>query len=254
MKNFPLVFLIATTIISFSCSPKLAHLYETKAMSSSKNQESLFENDTVKIIYSFWSENGSYSFSVYNKLNIPLYIDWKKSSLVKNNDKLNYWSDEILTKSSSKRNSAYSYFGYSLLSSESGFSSSIKPEQVTFIAPKSTVYKIQFALNAKSDSKLPKTATIIDVTRSDNPKKKTKISFLNYDENNSPLFFRNFMTLSTSDKFEKEFYIDNGFFVYKISEMTIKQLTASSTATGMSLMKAPSPYKKPSSFYVLSIK
>ncbi|CAN5631518.1 hypothetical protein BH11BAC3_BH11BAC3_08190 [soil metagenome] len=223
-------------------------------MSSSNNQESSFENDTVKIVYSFWSESGSYSFSVYNKLNLPLYIDWKKSSLVKNNDKLNYWSDEILTKSTSKRKQAYSYFGYSLLSSESGFSSSIKPEQVTFIAPKSTIYKIQFALNAKSDPKLPKTAAVVDVKRSDNPKKKTKIAFLNYDEKNTPIFFRNFMTLSTSDKFEKEFYIDNGFYVFKVSEMTIQQLTASSAATGMSLMKAPSPYKKASSFYVLSVK
>ena len=197
--------MVVVTIFSFSCSPKLAHLYETKAMSSSRNQENSFENDSVRIIYSFWSESGSYSFSVYNKLNIPLYIDWKKSSLVKNNDRPNYWSDEILTKSSSKRGSVYSYFGYSLLSSESGFSSSIKPEQVTFIALKSTVYKIQFALHAKSDRKLPKAVSIINVDRSDNPKKKTKISFINYDEKSTPLFFRNFMTLSTSDKFEKEF-------------------------------------------------
>lgn len=254
MKKFLLIPSVIVAIFFFSCSPKLAHLYETKAMSGLRNQESSFENDTVKIVYSFWSENGSYSFSVYNKLNIPLYIDWKKSSLVKNNDKLNYWSDEILTKSSSKRNSAYSYYGYSLLSSESGFSSSIKPEQVTFIAPKSTVYKIQFALHSKSDPKLPETASIINVVSSDNPKKKAKISFIDYDEKNAPLFFRNFMTLSTSDKFEKEFYIDNGFFVFKISEMTLKQLTASSLATGMNLMKEPSPYKKASSFYVLSVK
>jgi len=252
-KNLSSVIVI-TTLLFFSCSPKLAHLYETKPMSNSPNKESSFENDTVRIAYSFWSENGSYSFSVYNKLNVPLYIDWKKSSLVKHNDKLNYWSDEVLTKSTSKRSTAYSYFGYSLLSAESGFSSSVKPEQVTFIAPKSTVYKIQFALNAKSDPKLPKTASKIVVAKSDNPKKKTKISFINYEEGNAPLFFRNFMTLSTSDKFDKEFYIDNGFYVFKISEMTIKQLTASSTATGMNLMKAPSPYKKASSYYVLKVK
>jgi hypothetical protein len=238
----------------FSCSNQFAHLYETKPMSNLNNQESSFENDSIRIVYSFWSESGSYSFSLYNKLSIPLYIDWKKSSLVKNNDKLNYWSDETLTKSSSRRNSGYSYFGYSLLSSESGFSSSIKPEQVTFIAPKSKVYKIQFFLNGKSDSRLPKTAKNEIVPRSNNQKKKTKTSYVNYDEKNSPLLFRNFMTLSTSDKFDKEFYIDNGFYVFKISEMTIKQLTASSTATGINLMKEPSPFKKPSSFYVLSVK
>ena len=103
MKKYLSSFLVIITVLLISCSPKLAHLYETKAMSNLPNKENSFENDTVRIAYSFWSENGSYSFSVYNKLNVPLYIDWKKSSLVKNNDKLNYWSDEILTKSSSKR-------------------------------------------------------------------------------------------------------------------------------------------------------
>ena len=53
MKKYLASLLVIITILSISCSPKLAHLYETKAMSSSTNKESSFENDTVRIAYSF---------------------------------------------------------------------------------------------------------------------------------------------------------------------------------------------------------
>ena len=92
VKSFTNMKLLATlfvTILFFSsCSLKLTHLYETKPLSSTSNKDNTFENDTLKIIYSFWSEGGVFSFSVYNKLSIPLYIDWKKSSFIKNSDKL----------------------------------------------------------------------------------------------------------------------------------------------------------------------
>ena len=210
MKRIILFSSLLLALLITSCA-KLAHLYETKSMTDTSNQENLFENDTVRIVYSFWSEGGSFSFSVYNKLNKPLYIDWKRSSFIKNNDKLNYWSDEVLTKSTSKKSTVY-YYGFSLLSAESGVSSSVKPEQVTFIAPKSTVYKIHFNLNEKLSPKLPKEARTTIVPRSDKSKNKTtKVSYLDFVENNTPLSFRNFMTLSTS--------------------------------SGLNLMKVPSPYK-----------
>lgn len=254
MKKSFLAVLFVSVILFVSCSPKVAHLYETKPMNGASNESNIFENDTVKIVYSFWSENGAYSFSVFNKLNVPLYIDWKKSSLVKNNDKLNYWSDEVLTQSSLKKSTGLSYFGNSLLSLESGFTSSLKPEQITFIAPKSTIYKIQFYLNGSLDSKLPKNSEKLLVPKIGSPKKTEKILYINYRENNTPLFFRNFMTLSTSDKFEKEFYIDNGFYVFKVSEMSINQLTGSSSGSWINLMKASTPYKKAANYYVLKVK
>lgn len=252
MKRIILFSAFALAVFITSCT-KLAHLYETKSMTDTSNQENLFENDTVRIVYSFWSEGGSFSFSIYNKLNKPLYIDWKRSSFIKNNDKLNYWSDEVLTKSTSKKSTVY-YYGFSLLSAESGVSSSVKPEQVTFIAPKSTVYKIQFNLNEKLSPKLPKVARTTIVPRSDKSKNTTKVSYIDFVENNTPLSFRNFMTLSTSDKFTNEFYIDNGFYLSKVIQMPLSQLTGSSTSSGLNLMKVPSPYKDKMNFYVLVVK
>lgn len=251
MKVYSTIFFLI--IFLASCSPKLTHLYEAKPLANTLNKDNTFENDTVRISYSFWSEGGVFSFSVYNKLSVPLYIDWKKSSFVKNSDKLNYWSDEVITQSTGTRITGLSYWGNSLLSLETGFSSSVKPEQVTFVAPKSTIYKIQFALHEKTARKLHEDPKTITVARNDNPKQTTTVKFVEYNENTTPLRFRNFMTLSTSDKFDKEFYVDNGFYLYKISEMIISHLTGSSTSLGADLMKTPSPYRNKLNYYVLKV-
>ncbi len=238
MKKQSLLLPILLTLTMASCVP-LVHLYETKPMANVTNQEDYFENDTIKVIYSFWSEHGTFSFSIYNKLNVPIYIDWKKSSFIKNNDKLNYWNDETLTKTVSKggSRSTVSYSGYSLLTSIGGISNStsVKPEQITFIAPKSTIYKIQFKLHPEED-------------------KRFRVDSIEYNESNTPVFFRNFMTLSTSDKFEKEFYIDNGFYVSKISEMLASHFCGGALYLiddNIKMMKSETPFKRKSRFYII---
>ena len=176
-------------------------------------------------MYSFWSEGGVFSFSMYNKLNTPLYIDWKKSSFVLNNDKLNYWSDEIVTKSSSLGRKGYSYLNNSLLSVESGFSSSVKPEQITFIAPKSIIYKIQFKMQPKADPKLSGEVLSYKTKANYNKKVTTKIVY-------------------------KEFYIDNGFYLFKVSEMEVDHLSGKENVN-VDFMTAPTPFKNKSSFYTI---
>lgn len=110
----------------------------------------IYENDSLKITYSFWKEKGLMTFSIFNKLDEPLYIDWKKSSYIDNSVKLNYWVDE----EKSKALISYgSYFydgpllkpGYTISSTDgASFSSIVKVERITFIPPKSNYYRSQF--------------------------------------------------------------------------------------------------------------
>ena len=58
----------------------------------------VYENDTLRIVYYFWQEDGIMAFSVYNKSDKPLYIDWKKSSFITNSSKSNYWDDKTIIK------------------------------------------------------------------------------------------------------------------------------------------------------------
>ena len=103
MKN--LLSLIVITLVLSGCAKKYIQVFETKSTNTEKQADFfVYETDTLKITYSFWAEKGVLSFAVYNKLDQPIYIDWKKSSFIDNSNKLNYWVDE-------ERSNSIKYFG-----------------------------------------------------------------------------------------------------------------------------------------------
>ena len=68
---------ILFTLVFFSCSSSYVQVFETSSKNELIKNETnyVYENDSVKITYSFWEDKGKMSFIVYNKLKKPLYID-----------------------------------------------------------------------------------------------------------------------------------------------------------------------------------
>ncbi len=232
--------------VSFiGCSPSYVQLYRTQPNNSvSTDSTYRYETDSLVINYSFWYDKGIMAFSIYNKLPVPIYIDWKRSSFISNIYKFNYWSDEVISKgigvgksmglSSSSGASYGGIFRYNgpvvipyltvsgsntvsaNLSASAYVSKTIKPERITFIPPKSIIYMSPYYLTEKDYLDKSNTKQTVE-RRADKPKrKKTTIYSKEFNENNSPLVFRNFLTISTSESFTSEAYVDNGFFVNRI--------------------------------------
>jgi len=221
---------VIIALLSFSCK-SYVHVFETSTTNAQieiKDKLYVFENDSLKITYSFWAEYGLMSFSVFNKLDKPLYLDWRKSSYIDNSIKLDYWINEEITKSLDYYG-VYYYdgplleFGY--LGSETvgtSVSNTVKPERLTFIPPSSYYFRNQFYILPNRYIKLDTEINCKEVARNDKPKKKTKIYEQSFLKENSPLIFRNFLTFSYSENFENEYYVDNKFFISKIIEMDRK--------------------------------
>jgi hypothetical protein len=183
-----------------------------------------FENDTIKIIYSFWAEGGVMAFIIENKLDIPIYIDWKKSSFINSKFKLNYYSDNEITKS--KGSSEYSTYLYSgaynwsnwyptTYGTSSSTSIIYKPERITFIPPHSITQKSSYNIFPKNN--------IVDMsdvktTNLDNSNDKGKV--FSYSMNNTILSFSNFITYSTKESFDVEKYVSNEFYVSKVIQIS----------------------------------
>ena len=239
MRQAIIFSLIACSILTYSCTP-IYQVYEVKANPPIENQKDtyIFENDTVRIMYSFWAPHGKLSFSIYNKLSTPIYVDWKKSSCVYNNQKLDYWKDVAVSRESASSQSE-SYFG-KLYGLYYNTGTTIRPEQITFIAPKSIIQKDQYLLFPAKGTNLTN-GSVRDEPRKDNERKKIQVKYTEYTENTSPLVFRNFLTLSTSDKFEKEMYLDNGFYLWRVSEMDKANFVDVEAY----------PYQKETSFYIV---
>lgn len=67
------------TIVIFSC--KTVQVINVANTNLKKDNYLVYENDSIKITYDLWYHHGLVSFVIYNKLDIPLYIDWKKEFL-----------------------------------------------------------------------------------------------------------------------------------------------------------------------------
>lgn len=200
----------------------------------------------MKVTYDFCKQNGSMDFVVLNKLNIPLYIDWRKSSFIYNGVKLDLWYDATSIKSLGINNYTWGSYYNNYYSTQTSNSVMVKQERITFIAPNSTIKKETFVIypqktDIPSDVKpikehsLWSNGELIGVRR------------LKFDLSNTPASFRNFMTLSTTERFDKEFYIDNGFYISGVMQIKESEAVYNYSNDGS---KNRLSYSDPKTFYV----
>ena len=178
-RVFSQMIIMAVFAICSSCSK--TYYFHTAAdnVMSTDTTQYVFENDTLKITYDFWDNCGRMKFVVYNKLSIPVFIDWKNSALIINDNKFLYWSDvERKTGTSTKTSSYGIAYG-----SESSLS--VRDERVTSIPP---------------HTKITKTASKL--------RQNIKPKIEGYS-----LTFRNYLAFSTNEDVKNDRYIDNGFHV-----------------------------------------
>jgi len=256
MKKYLLLLLILTTV---GCSKSLIQLIETSSNNTIDNKGFwVFENDTVKITYSFWAENGLMAFNIYNKLDKPIYIDWKNSSFILEGRKLDYWIDEKQTNVESYYKGYYyggpvsnSYFGVTRGTVVTS-ATEIKPERVTFIPPKSNYARSQFYLLPKDQFELGVNCQKIIEQRNDYPRRSTTVLSKTFDENTSPFIFRNYIAYTFSETSKEFVFIDNGFYMKSVKEMDIRHFNGKSMGcdeNGSNLYR--SPYKNGNSFWIM---
>lgn len=253
------ILLVLLPIILFSsCTKQYIQIFETGSLNVNQSAGFwVFENDSVKLTYEFWANKGVMSFSIFNKLDKPLYIDWKNSSFIYNSNKLNYWVDEQQSTLASYYGGFY-YNGPIIkpgLTINEGIqissSISVKPERITFIPPKSFYYRSQFYLmpilyyqfNKNSVSKSI-------VSRNDNLNKKTTIYEQNFDYSSSPLKFRNFIAFSFTENASSFFFIDNEFYLLSVKEMDYRHCRGKVISNIGDNDIYAEPFIKKTSFYI----
>lgn len=219
MKTLLILFL--STILLSACKNYVQVFNTNSSISLEDEGTYVYENDSLKITYSFWKENGLMTFSVYNKLDKPIYVDWRRSSYIDNSVKLDYWKDE----EQSTTLSLYETYSYNGPILKPGYivgtsqTSTVKEERITFIPPQSYYYRSQFYLLPIDFFELDTKTDFNEVPRNDNPNKNTKVYKATFSKESSPLVFRNFLTFSLSEDFKTEFYVDNEFYINEILEM-----------------------------------
>jgi hypothetical protein len=254
----PKLFLQIITLffILSSCAPRYIQVLNTCSTTTQlKNDFYVYETDTLLIKYYFWAEKGIFAFSVFNKLDKPLFIDWKNSSFIYNDDKLDYWNENE-TYYTTGIYKGLSYHGKLI---EPGYTANagtnesktqkIKPERITFIPPKSNYYRSSFNLIQHNHYWRDLNDTI--VTRKDRPKEKTKMYVKNYSRDSSPIRFRNYLSLSFDENFQHVFRFDNEFFVSSIINVDYEYFLGKSVSPSNKYQFIYQyPFKNNTSFFI----
>ncbi|MBC7446551.1 MAG: hypothetical protein H7330_00655, partial [Hymenobacteraceae bacterium] len=230
MKKYAAIGLVLLCLSS--CTKQYIQVFETATTNTVvKDGLYVFENDSIRVSYAFWAEQGVMAFSIFNKLSRPIYVDWKNSSFIYNEKKLNYWADEQKMETTGTfSDDIYTgclYRGPLLsvlaMASTSGTMSSssltTKPERVTFIPPKSSYDRSQFLLLPVDSYVFPNNHPKQVVPRVDNPKKKVEILSQQFDQQNSPMRFRNFLSYSLGETSTSFSFVDNEFWLASVKDM-----------------------------------
>lgn len=249
--------LIGATVVSItSCSPyvKLVEITSESAKTDAE-KNIVFENDTVRVEYDMWGPSGYMNFRVYNKLEQPIYINWFKSSYVKEDVKYSYVGSHRDLSFVPPKSYVTNPISYTLLNSQGA---------TLYARSNKSGKKIKIE---NVDLRNDKDATLEMLDKTYKKRGQVKAYSKTFDKNSTPLYFRNFITVSTCEtanectNSQSMIYFNNKFYVSKMTEMPIKQFNGKGTKVieyvkrGNKTVKAKvtlyeMPYNAGNSFYI----
>jgi hypothetical protein len=239
MKYFYLTTNIILLLVFWGCTPDVLNNFDHRVQIMEVQSPNCFndgrilqyENDTIRIGYMFWSDGGTMGLYIHNKLNRPIYIDWKKTSFVAGTTKNDYWDENVMIKESGTSGGS-SIRIMSMFLNNSSFSSITKltkSERITFIPPGTTIEKTLFritddlvALNgdiAKDTLLILKQSQWLTGKYYYDKTTKVRILIQKFTEETSPLKFRSFITYSLDEKFSVEAYVNSPFYISGIIQI-----------------------------------
>ncbi len=176
------------------------------------SNEFVTENDTLLIKYNFAGDNCPVTIHVYNKSAKPIYVDWKKSALIIEGRKYDYWQEvSHFDGSGSTTTQGSTPYAYTDIKG-----SAIKDERITFIPPRSYIESRRMNLQRDFFEKMPQS----ERKKANVPVNGGTISATKYEftPEDTPLEFRSLVTISSTESFSQETYYESNFWVSEIVE------------------------------------
>lgn len=251
MKYVVKIFTFSFLLLS-SCS-SMIQVVETKSYDLKFESDTYFyEDEHVIVSYDLWEEDGKMLFSIYNKSDKPLYIDWSKSSFIKDGISKKYWSDLTVSKSEfeSKTRLYRGNYGFGLGSTKGEINTTIlKEEKISFIEPRASLTREYSPfINPSQYFGMKGDVARKEVALNSKLKKTTEVEIVKYDLQNSPMKIRNFLSFAYSSDFSDEFFIDTELYISKVQKMQKNHFQYyENNSSGFELV---SPFIESNSFYL----
>jgi hypothetical protein len=183
---------------------------------NAQNQFSL-ENDTLRLTYNINGKGGLLTISIYNKTDQPLFVNWKKSALIRNEQTTSLFDNNILIRG---RAYGYTYKNKNFAASNSNFTASAAiPDGMDFIPPASSLSKElpKIERTGRLEAFIPDSVQhkkLID------PNSMNDILYqqLTFTDNESPIRFKTYITFSLGHENSREFAESSSFYIGEVSQ------------------------------------
>lgn len=249
------VILITLTLALVSCVKQwqLASLESNKL--ALENNQMIYTDSLVEITYDFYSNNAIMDFIIYNHSEVPVYIDWKNSFFIVNNESFPYWEDRTIVQSTSSSQTRPSIWNSSVLNTWGyQIEESYRENRVSMIPPHTKLQRMRFKVNSRNYI----TAFLKDTLEVKKSwidgKRLTTVIHGEFTEEDSPLKFRNFLTLGTSEDFDQPIHYDFHFWIAELDEMDSRQIEGDwqveNYPAGFETPTKYRPYKSPHRFII----
>lgn len=78
-----LLYLVLVLLAFSSCSTTYQYVtLNSSEVQKNDKKEFTWENDTMRLTYNFHGEGGPIAMTIYNKMDKPLFVNWKKSAFI----------------------------------------------------------------------------------------------------------------------------------------------------------------------------
>jgi hypothetical protein len=171
-----------------------------------------FENDTIRVSYSFIGENCPVTVRVYNKSSNPLIVHWDKSSVIVNDENVPFRSNVSTLSATSE--SSITRIG--IVNSSSGSIEGVirNAEAMSFVPPSSFVESRVAVLDSLvSINKVTQQFMIGPDGR--------RFRIARYNQDNSPITFRSYLTYSLNGN-AQTYHLDNFFWLSSLTNTTAR--------------------------------
>lgn len=226
------LFLIASILSILLTSCTSTYFYSTLQSTNHdvekvNNGDFLFENDSLWIAHCFKGEDAPIQITIFNKLNVPLYVDWSRSALILNQVAYSYAGSETTLTTTSRSDTYHSpYWGTSTTYTDSDINIRL-PESVNVIPPQTMVSRSTLRLAAQFD----------EIDKNEYTKGKLALTDgtigqmgrIKYEFDNTPLRFGSYVSVYTQPE-KLQSYTTNFYVTHLIKTKASPKLLPSDMA------------------------
>jgi hypothetical protein len=215
LKTLPIAVIVL--LLASSCSTYQYGTVSSAKMSMNEKQEFVYENDSLMLIYNFNGLNAPVNITVQNKLQVPVYIDWKKSAVIINDQAVSYVPSEMRIEGGVQSSS----FNTGTRSNTTTYGSgSINatvslPPSIDFVPPQSFFTRSPMGLTNRHIENVPESAFHrLKYMAAEGYELQVKAAV--FTEETSPLRFKSYLTLMVGEPTTKPVSFEHSFFLSQL--------------------------------------